>query len=95
MRILLLHLDGKLPNLALMRIAHHHRALGHEVTLRRAGNPTALQPRFDDRTPTGRPATRLEDSATAPRCRCFQVLEMILNSNLVSRVQHNHVISRS
>jgi hypothetical protein len=38
MRVLLLHLDGKLPNLALMRIAHHHRALGHEVTLRRAGN---------------------------------------------------------
>lgn len=48
MRVLLLHLDGKLPNLALMRIAHHHRALGHEVTLRRAGNATALQPRFDD-----------------------------------------------
>lgn len=48
MRILLLHLDGKLPNLALMRIAHHHRALGNEVVLRRAGNAGALQPRFDD-----------------------------------------------
>jgi hypothetical protein len=28
MNILLLHLDGKLPNLALIRVAAHHRALG-------------------------------------------------------------------
>jgi len=48
MRVLLLHLDGKLPNIALMRIAHHHRALGNEVTLRRAGNANALEPRFGD-----------------------------------------------
>jgi len=28
MNVLLLHLDGKLPNLALMRVSAHHRALG-------------------------------------------------------------------
>ena len=31
--ILLLQLDGKIPNLALMRIAAHHRALGDEVAI--------------------------------------------------------------
>jgi len=35
MRVLLLQLDGKLPNLALMRIAAHHA--GDEVVLRRGG----------------------------------------------------------
>lgn len=48
MRILLLQLDGKLPNLALMRIAHHHRMQGDEVELRHAGNPTSVRPRLDD-----------------------------------------------
>lgn len=48
MRVLLLHLDGKLPNLALMRIAHHHRGQGHDVVLRRVGNAAAVEPRFDD-----------------------------------------------
>lgn len=37
MNILLVQLDGKLPNIALMRIAAHHRALGDEVTLRHGG----------------------------------------------------------
>jgi hypothetical protein len=37
MRVLLLHLDGKLPNVALMRLSAHHKARGDEVTLRRAG----------------------------------------------------------
>lgn len=31
MNALLFHVDGKLPNVALMRIASHHRALGHDV----------------------------------------------------------------
>ncbi len=48
MSVLLLHLDGKLPNLALMRIAAHHRALGDRVELRHAGNHRALEPRFGD-----------------------------------------------
>lgn len=42
MRVLLLHLDGRLPNLALMRIAAHHRSLGDDIELR-IGNP---QPRL-------------------------------------------------
>jgi hypothetical protein len=39
--VLLWHLDGRLPNLALMRIAAHHRALGDTVELRR-GTPSRL-----------------------------------------------------
>lgn len=38
MKALLFQLDGKIPNIALMRIAAHHRALGHDVELRH-GNP--------------------------------------------------------
>ncbi len=34
MRILLCQIDGKIPNLALMRIAAHHKAQGDEVELR-------------------------------------------------------------
>lgn len=41
-RVLLLQLDGKLPNVALMRIAAHHRELGDVVDLRQAGNEQAL-----------------------------------------------------
>jgi hypothetical protein len=47
-RVLLLHLDGRLPNIALMRVAAHHRDLGDTVTLRRAGNMAALEPSLDD-----------------------------------------------
>lgn len=48
MTVLLLHLDGKLPNLALMRLAAYHRDRGDDVTLRIACNPRSLQPRLDD-----------------------------------------------
>lgn len=34
MNVLLLQLDGKIPNIALMRLAAHHRALGDVVVLR-------------------------------------------------------------
>lgn len=44
-QVLLLHLDGKLPNLALMRIASHHRAIGDSVELRHAGNLPAIRQR--------------------------------------------------
>lgn len=47
-RVLLLQLDGKLPNLALMRLAAHHRALGDAVTLRRAGNTRSVQRHLND-----------------------------------------------
>lgn len=48
MRILLLQLDGKLPNIALMRIAHHLRAQGHHVEYRVAKKPADLEPELDD-----------------------------------------------
>ncbi|HLK86071.1 MAG TPA: hypothetical protein VKT27_06140 [Candidatus Binataceae bacterium] len=48
MKVLLLQLDGKLPNLALMRLAAHHRGRGDLVELRRAGNFQAIEPRFGD-----------------------------------------------
>ncbi len=35
MKVLLLQVDGKIPNIALMRIAAHHRQLGDAVELRR------------------------------------------------------------
>jgi hypothetical protein len=43
MKVLLFQLDGKIPNLALMRIAAHHKALGDDVTLRVAGNQQAIE----------------------------------------------------
>lgn len=39
MNVLLFQLDGKIPNIALMRIASHHRALGHTVELRYGATP--------------------------------------------------------
>jgi hypothetical protein len=36
MRVLLYQLDGKLPNIALMRVAAHHRTQGDDVELRHA-----------------------------------------------------------
>jgi hypothetical protein len=41
-RVLLLQLDGKLPNLAVMRIAAHHRVLGDQVAFRRVSNLRSL-----------------------------------------------------
>lgn len=34
MKVLLLQLDGKIPNLALMRVSAHHKAAGDDVTFR-------------------------------------------------------------
>lgn len=39
MRVLLLQLDGLMPNIALMRLAAHHRANGDEVVLWQARRP--------------------------------------------------------
>jgi hypothetical protein len=39
MKVLIFQLDGKLPNIALMRIAAHHRALGDSIEFRWTGNP--------------------------------------------------------
>lgn len=49
MKALLFHLDGKLPNVALMRIASHHRTCGDEVELRKVGNASALERELWDR----------------------------------------------
>lgn len=49
MKVLLLQLDGKIPNLALMRIAAHHRQRGDGVELRRAGNWSAVEHGLFDR----------------------------------------------
>ena len=39
MRVLLFQIDGKIPNIVLMRLAAHHSGLGHEVELRRTAEP--------------------------------------------------------
>lgn len=49
MLIHLLQLDGSLPNIALMRIAAHHRALGHDVQLRRISTIGAVEKGLFDR----------------------------------------------
>ncbi|MCK5713380.1 MAG: hypothetical protein KAI25_11730, partial [Hyphomicrobiaceae bacterium] len=43
MKIELFQLDGKLPNLALMRLAHYHREQGDEVELRRVRSVEDVQ----------------------------------------------------
>lgn len=48
MRVLVLQLDGKIPNLACMRLIAHHRELGDDVEFRRAGNAAAASRRFGD-----------------------------------------------
>lgn len=48
--VLLLHLDGSLPNLALMRIAAVHRAAGDRVELRRVKSALGLEPHLGDPT---------------------------------------------
>ena len=47
MRVRLTHVDGKLPNLALMKLAHWHKAQGDEVWLSRIPNPTLFEPQPD------------------------------------------------
>lgn len=44
MKALLLQLDGKIPNIALMRIAAHHRFLGDEVELRWTRDVASVAP---------------------------------------------------
>ena len=43
MKVLLVQLDGKMPNVALMRLAAHHRGRGDPVALRKAANPGAVE----------------------------------------------------
>jgi hypothetical protein len=46
--VLLLRFDGKMPNLALMKLAAWHRAAGDRVVLRNAGNMKSLEPELGD-----------------------------------------------
>lgn len=48
MKVLLIQFDGKFPNIALMRISSHHKALGDEVILKHCGNVASLEPLFLD-----------------------------------------------
>lgn len=48
MKILLLQLDGKIPNLALMRIASHYCRERDDVRFRVAGNAQAIEKHFDE-----------------------------------------------
>jgi hypothetical protein len=47
MHVLLIQVDGKLPNLALMKLAHWHRSQGHRVTLIRRRRRDLFDPAYD------------------------------------------------
>lgn len=47
MQVRLTHIDGKLPNLALMKLSHWHRARGDEVHLARTPSPSLFEPTYD------------------------------------------------
>jgi hypothetical protein len=49
MKVLLLQLDGKIPNIALMRVAAHHRALGDSVEFRWGRTVASASPDLFDR----------------------------------------------
>jgi len=47
MHVRLTHIDGKLPNLALMKIAHHHRTRGDRITLTKDVRRALSEPEYD------------------------------------------------
>ena len=47
MQVLLIQVDGKLPNLALMKLSHWHRSQGHTVTLIRRRPRDLFDPCYD------------------------------------------------
>lgn len=47
MNIRLIQLDGVLPNLAIMRLAKHHRDLGDYVHFSRTVHPGTDEPEYD------------------------------------------------
>jgi hypothetical protein len=48
MRIRLTQLDGKLPNLALMKLSHWHKSRGDEVLFTRQAHRDMLEPNYDE-----------------------------------------------
>ena len=73
MLVKLIHIDGSLPNMALMKLAHWHRAHGHQVQLTRRIHPRLGDPEPDlvyvirhireVRPPRGRDTGRLPGNA--------------------------------
>lgn len=47
MRVRITQIDGKLPNLALMKLSHWHKALGHEVVFTRQAHRDLMENDFD------------------------------------------------
>ena len=47
MKVRITQIDGKLPNLALMRLAHYHRSLGDEVIFRNSISKDLFEPDYD------------------------------------------------
>jgi hypothetical protein len=47
MNVRLTHIDGKLPNLALMKIAHYHRLRGDEMVLTKDVRRGQFEPEYD------------------------------------------------
>lgn len=47
MRVRLTHIDGKLPNLALMKLAHWHKAQGDEITFTKSLTREMFEPDYD------------------------------------------------
>jgi hypothetical protein len=47
MNVRLTHIDGKLPNLALMKLAHFHRSQGDSVTFSRSLSREMFEPEYD------------------------------------------------
>ena len=47
MNIKLVQIDGKLPNLALMKLSASFKKQGHNVVFTRSVNPTLFEPKFD------------------------------------------------
>lgn len=47
MNVRLTQIDGALPNLALMKLAHWHKSKGHAVTVTRRIDPDLMEPRYD------------------------------------------------
>ncbi len=47
MKVRLTQIDGKLPNIALMKLAHHHRSLGHDLHFTKQVDRDMLEPEYD------------------------------------------------
>ena len=61
----LVHIDGKLPNLALMKLGHWHKSIGDHVVLTRHVQPTMFEPVAYDRVYGSAIFTRSTDKVAA------------------------------